>query len=52
MAKSKGILIGTDLNYVQYNPQVSVTPQDETASISSKKDGSDFNMPVDGQDQG
>ncbi|CAF2598817.1 unnamed protein product [Rotaria sp. Silwood2] len=51
MAKSTGVVIGTDLNYVQFNAQVANTPQDDTISINSKKEGNDFNMPIDGNEQ-
>ena len=52
MAKSTGVLIGTDLNYVQFNSQVANATQEETASTNSKKETSDFNMPIDGNEQG
>jgi len=52
MAKSTGVLIGTDLNYVQFNSQIANGTQDETISINSKKEISDFNMPIDGNEQG
>jgi hypothetical protein len=49
MAKSTGVLIGTDLNTVQFNSQVANATQDE---MNSKKETSDFNMPIDGNEQG
>jgi hypothetical protein len=52
MAKSTGVLIGTDLNYVQFNSQIANSMQDEITSINSKKEISDFNMPIDGNEQG
>lgn len=52
MAKSTGVLIGTDLNYVQFNSQVANAPQEDTISLSSRKEASDFNMPIDGNEQG
>ncbi|CAF0908269.1 unnamed protein product [Rotaria sp. Silwood1] len=51
LAKTTGVVIGTDLNYVQFNAQVANTPQEDTISINSKKEGSDFNMPTDGNEQ-
>ncbi|CAF3552282.1 unnamed protein product [Rotaria socialis] len=48
MAKSTGVVIGTDLNYVQFNAQVANTLQDDSLSINSRKEGCDFNMPIDG----
>ncbi|CAF3650564.1 unnamed protein product [Rotaria sordida] len=51
MAKSTGIVIGTDLNYVQFNAQGASTPADDTISVNSKKEGNDFNMPIDGNEQ-
>jgi hypothetical protein len=52
MAKSTGVLIGTDLNYVQFSSQVANSTQEESLSINSKKETSDFNMPIDGNEQG
>jgi hypothetical protein len=52
MAKSTGVLIGTDLNYVQFNSQLANGAQEETMSVNSKKETSDFNMPIDGNEQG
>ena len=52
MAKSTGVVIGTDLNYVQFNAQVANTLQDDSSSINSKKEGYDFNMPIDGTEPG
>jgi hypothetical protein len=49
MAKSTGVLIGTDLNTVQFNSQVANATQDE---MNSRKETSDFNMPIDGNEQG
>ncbi|UJR27111.1 hypothetical protein I4U23_008410 [Adineta vaga] len=51
IARSTGVLIGTDLNCVQFNSQVANTVQDDTTSVSSKKETSDFNMPIDGNEQ-
>lgn len=51
MAKSTGVLIGTDLNSVQFNSQVANSTQEETMSVNSKKEISDFNMPIDGNEQ-
>jgi hypothetical protein len=51
MAKSTGVLIGTDLNCVQFSSHVANMIQEETISINSRKDASDFNMPIDGNDQ-
>ncbi|CAF5209801.1 unnamed protein product, partial [Rotaria magnacalcarata] len=48
MAKSTGVVIGTDLNYVQFNAQAANTLQDDSLSINSRKEGCDFNMPIDG----
>jgi hypothetical protein len=52
MAKSTGVLIGTDLNYVQFNSQIANSIQEETLSVNSRKETSDFNMPIDGNEQG
>lgn len=52
MVKSTGVLIGNDLNYVQFNSQIANTMQEETTSINSRRDASDFNMPIDGNEQG
>lgn len=53
MVKSTGVMIGTDLNSVQFNSQLAnANQQDETVSISSRRDASDFNMPIDGTEQG
>ncbi len=52
LAKSTGVLIGTDLNYVQFNSQIANGTQEETISVNSKKETSDFNMPIDGNEQG
>lgn len=51
MAKSTGVLIGTDLNSVQFNSQIANATQEETMSINSKKETSDFNMPIDSNEQ-
>ena len=52
MARSAGVLIDNDLNSVQFNSQVANNIQEESSSINSKKDTSDFNMPTDGNEQG
>lgn len=52
MAKSTGVVIGTDLNYVQFNAQVANTLPDDAMSVNSKREGNDFNMPIDGNEQG
>ncbi len=52
MTKSTGVLIGTDLNSVQFNSQVANAVPEDTASMNSKKETSDFNMPIDGNEQG
>lgn len=52
MAKSTGVVIGTDLNSVQFNAQVANTIQDDSISVNSKKEGNDFNMPTDGTEIG
>lgn len=51
MAKSTGVLIGTDLNSVQFNSQVANAIQEETASINSKKEANDFDMPIESNEQ-
>ena len=52
MAKSTGVIIGTDLNYVQFNAQIANAEQNDTISVNSKKEESDFNMPIDGVESG
>lgn len=51
MSKSTGVLIGTDLNSVQFNSQVANAIQEETASINSKKEANDFDMPIESNEQ-
>ena len=51
MAKSTGVLIGNDLNSVQFNSQVANAPVDD-APTASKRDTIDFEMPTDGNEQG
>lgn len=51
MAKSTGVLIGTDLNCVQFSSQVANALQEETASINSKKEGNDFDMVIESNEQ-
>ncbi|CAF0753950.1 unnamed protein product [Adineta ricciae] len=51
LAKTTGVLIGNDFNYVQFNSQVGNTTSDDTTSVNSKKETSDFNMPTDGTEQ-
>ncbi|CAF3569320.1 unnamed protein product [Adineta steineri] len=50
-AKSTGVIIGNDLNYVQFNSQVANAIQEDTTFVNSKKEASDFNMPVDENEQ-
>jgi len=52
MAKSTGVFIGTDLNSVQFNSQIANSTQEETMSVNNRKETSDFNMPIDGNEQG
>lgn len=51
MAKSTGVLIGTDLNSVQFNSQLANASQEETASINSKKEANDFDMLIENTEQ-
>ena len=52
MAKTTGVLIGNDLNYVQFNSQIANDTQEDTTPVHSRRETSDFNMPIDGTEQG
>lgn len=52
MAKTTGVLIGNDLNYVQFNSQIANDTQEDTTPATSRRETSDFNMPIDGTEQG
>ncbi|CAF2481357.1 unnamed protein product [Rotaria sp. Silwood2] len=53
-AKLTCVVIGINLNYVQLNTKIAnVTTQDDTISINTiEKARSDFNMSIDGNEQG